>query len=77
LGAAYKEPLAHLLPRSRRNPPPAAAPGADQPLAPIEDRDVGAVTLRALSWVRYDLMPAAPPPDGTGADFTVERAAMP
>jgi len=35
-------------------------PDLEQPLAPIEDRRVGAMPLGELRWVRLDLMPAAP-----------------
>jgi len=35
-------------------------PDLEQPLAPIEDRRVGAVPLGELRWVRLYLMPGAP-----------------
>jgi hypothetical protein len=37
---------------------PAAALGADQPLAPIEDRGVGAIALGELGGVDFDLIVA-------------------
>src|SRR5580704_2863292 len=42
---------------------PAAAPGTDEPIAPIQHRDAGAVALSELGRVGLDLVPAGLAPN--------------
>jgi hypothetical protein len=55
--------LSPLGPGHHRGDVPAAASGADEPLAPLGDRGIDAVPLGHLGGVRLDLMTARLTPD--------------